>query len=61
MDDEDNVAVAPLNDKRKHELFDDQCECQPDTEIIGDVLLLVHNSFDFREIAEILNDQKDQL
>lgn len=59
MDEEDNVAVGPLNDKREHDLFDDQCYCEPSVEIIGDVLLLVHNSFDFREIAEELNDKKD--
>jgi hypothetical protein len=59
FEDDDNISICPLHDKKMHLAFDDQCECEPFVEILGDHLLFIHNSFDFREIAEELNDQKD--
>ena len=59
FEEDDDIAIAPLNDKKVHEVFDDQCECQPYLEIIGCHILYIHNSFDFREIVEELNSEKD--
>lgn len=59
FEEDDDIAVCPLHDKKLHDIFDDQCECDPHVEIIGANILYVHNAFDFREIAEELNDQKD--
>jgi len=59
FEEDDDIAICPLNDKKIHEMFDDQCECEPYLEIIGCHILYIHNAFDFREIAEELNDQKN--
>jgi len=47
------LHVIPLNDKIDH-TCDDQCPCMPRK--VEDGMVIVHNSFDGREILEIALD-----
>lgn len=42
----------PLNDLRVHVLVGPDCPCKPEIKLYGAHLLVVHNSFDHREIVE---------
>lgn len=44
------VHVYPLNDLREHETAGAQCPCMPTP--LDDGMVIVHNSFDGREILE---------
>ena len=44
------IAVYPLNDEVRHELFNPFCWCNPSVEEKGQ--LIIHNSFDGREDFE---------
>ena len=46
------VHIAPLNDIRTHDLTT-YCECNP---IIDDDGVIIHNSWDFREVREEIKD-----
>jgi len=45
-------AVLPVEDIMPHDDFDTMCPCEPKLEIINGEMLLVHNSFDGRELSE---------
>lgn len=47
------INTIPLNDSKDHE-HSQYCGCNPKVELDG--LLIVHNSFDWRESAEQLLD-----
>lgn len=46
-----DVHVIPLQDIEEHKR-ESSCKCQPTIEVYGSNLLVVHNSFDMREIVE---------
>lgn len=48
------VHVLPVNDLKSHE-EETTCECEPRIEIVEGGMLVVHNSFDGREIIEQAN------
>ena len=50
-----DIHIYPINDKKEHILIGTDCPCKPTIEINGSELIIIHNSFDFREIAEELN------
>ena len=46
------VHVTPINDLKEHS-EDSTCECNPKCEILENgEILIIHNSYDGREIAE---------
>ena len=48
---ENDVHVVPLNDILEHS-NDSDCWCDPEVNIVGADLVIVHNSFDGREERE---------
>lgn len=46
-----DVDVYPENDLKPHSMGVG-CDCEPAVEVIGASLLIVHNSYDHREIVE---------
>ena len=56
MADED-IHIYPLDDKREHILIGINCLCEPRIELEGATILIIHNAWDFREIAEELNNE----
>ena len=54
----DDIHVYPINDKKEHILIGNNCDCKPRIEIEGAKMLIIHNAWDFREIAEELNNDK---
>lgn len=48
--------ILPINDLREHE-EKSTCDCEPKSEILenGDVMI-IHNSFDGREVVELANE-----
>ena len=51
MSDKD-VHTYPLNDKQEHILIGTDCPCEPRVAVHGANLIIMHNSFDHREIIE---------
>jgi hypothetical protein len=51
------LHVWPLDDKREHVLEGVDCPCEPRTALEGATLIVTHNAFDFRDVAEWLNEQ----
>lgn len=49
---DNDIHVYPVNDLQEHVLVGVDCPCDPDVEVIGATLLIVHNAFDHREIIE---------
>lgn len=61
----DDIHVYPLKDLREHVLVGTDCPCEPEVHIAGGAtLVIVHNSFDHREIVEeavrIMNGENDE-
>lgn len=54
--DNGDVAVAPTDEA--HELGNTQCACEPTVEVVGAKLVITHNAFDFRDVAEWIELQK---
>jgi hypothetical protein len=52
---DDSVHVVPIDDRREH-LLTMTCTCQPRVEIYSRALV-IHNAYDFREVAECLNEE----
>ena len=46
-----DVNVMPENDLKPH-IESADCACEPTVEVIGASLLIIHNSYDHREIIE---------
>jgi hypothetical protein len=49
---DNTVHVYPLNDICRHDTESAFCDCRPRLEPHGDALLVIHNSWDGREITE---------
>jgi uncharacterized protein YlzI (FlbEa/FlbD family) len=45
------INICPINDIKPH-TFNSTCECNPDVIIENGEMLIVHNSFDGRELVE---------
>lgn len=60
---ENNVHVYPLNDLQEHITTGTDCPCNPRVDLEGATLVIIHNSFDHREIVEeairILNGEDE--
>ncbi len=48
----EDIHVLPIDDILPHEEKDTDCICDPEIEVHGAVLLIIHNSFDGREDKE---------
>ena len=59
----DDIHVYPLNDLQEHITTGTDCLCSPRIEVIGATLIIVHNSWDHREIVEqaieIINGEEE--
>ena len=55
--------VLPVNDIKEHD-ESSACECQPRVEMVNGGILIIHNSYDLREVIErvyeILGDANDK-
>ena len=47
-----NIHVVPLDDLMPHSEVGVNCACNPTVEVHGVCLLVIHNSFDGREMME---------
>lgn len=47
--------ILPVNDVEEHE-ESSTCKCEPRIEIAGGDMLMIHNSFDGRELLELEKD-----
>jgi hypothetical protein len=56
LDEDGDIHVYPLDDRREHTL-DNLCPCRPFLEIDSFRHIYIHNSWDFREIVEELNEE----
>ena len=53
----DNVVhVIPVNDLRPHDENGFLCPCNPSVEQVGNGYVVIHNSWDGREITEFAED-----
>ena len=50
------LHVSPIDDLEEHELHGTQCKCNPKVDFSGEEILVIHNSFDMREIIEQANE-----
>ena len=48
------VHILPRNDTKEH-IEDTMCECEPKIIIENGEMIVIHNSFDHREIIEDVN------
>jgi len=51
------MVVMPIDDMGEHDMLSTECACMPAVEIVNDRLLITHNAFDFRDVAEWMNDR----
>lgn len=52
--------VYPVNDLKEHLTDGDSCHCDPETRVVENGILIVHNSYDGREIREqLIEDLKE--
>jgi hypothetical protein len=52
--------VYPMNDLKPHKLEGLECPCKPRTQWVNDNLIVIHNSFDGRELLEKKAEGKKQ-
>ena len=50
-----DIHVLPTNDLREHE-ESENCHCEPRIEFEGNGRIIVHHSYDHREICEMENE-----
>lgn len=50
-----DIHILPVNDLRVH-FENDNCHCEPRIEYEGEDRIIVHNSYDHREICEMENE-----
>ena len=50
-----DVDVMPVNDLREH-IPGEHCPCKPTVEIVGANLVIIHNSWDGRELIEQIEE-----
>ena len=48
----EDIHVYPVNDKYEHTLEGKDCMCVPRVELEGATLIIIHNSYDGREVIE---------
>lgn len=53
----DDIHVCPIADRYKHVTAGTECPCNPEIRLEGSQLIVIHNAFDFREIAEELAEE----
>jgi hypothetical protein len=51
-----SINIIPLNDSKEHEELT-TCECCPSVQFENGEMIIIHNSFDGREIIKTLNKQ----
>ena len=51
-----DVHVYPLDDLKEHETESRLCPCRPKVEQCGENFVVIHNSWDGRELAERARD-----
>ena len=49
------INILPINDAKKH-IENEKCNCKPTVEIVNEKKIVIHNSFDKREIKEQVNN-----
>ena len=54
------ISFLPVNDIMPHDEFETTCPCGPALEIVNGEMLLTHNSFDGRELAERKRSMSDE-
>jgi len=50
-----DIDCVPTNDDKEHVAGPD-CECNPNVEVEGGVLIITHNAYDFREVKEQMSE-----
>jgi len=50
------IHVLPVDDLEPHDEEETTCKCEPRVEFVEGGILVVHNSFDNREIIEQVNE-----
>ena len=50
------IHVLPVNDLEPHDEEGTTCKCEPRVEFVEGGMLVVHNSFDNREMIEQVNE-----
>jgi len=50
--------VVPLEDKKEHNWWETTCPCEPKVEFYKGGIVIIHRSFDFREVWEWLDNHK---
>lgn len=50
------IHVYPVNDSDTHDLHSTMCHCGPRVEFNAGEMIVWHNSFDGREIIEMVNE-----
>lgn len=53
------IHVCPVDEEKDHELqhiLYPFCKCLPREEVVGDTLIIIHNSFDGREGLEMAKE-----
>jgi hypothetical protein len=49
------IHVYPIGDTKEHDLYSTTCHCSPKVSFENEEMIVVHNSFDGREIIEEVN------
>lgn len=49
------IVITPINDLSKHDDYSTTCECEPKIKFTNGEMIIIHNSFDQREIIEEFN------
>ena len=58
-EDNGDITVRPIGDKREHDWLSTDCPCMPTTEVYGEKMVIIHNAFDFRHVTEWLAEGGD--
>lgn len=53
----DNIHILPVNDKKEHDMSAN-CPCKPRIEVVGAVLIIIHNAYDHREVIEQIEEER---
>lgn len=46
------INILPINDIKEH-TEDSTCECRPTIEVVNGEIIIIHNSYDGREMKEL--------
>jgi hypothetical protein len=50
-----SIQIIPCNDTKEHEQTQ-WCECNPNFEMVNNILIVTHNAYDLREVIELANE-----